>query len=103
MSQRPCDRFEPAVPSHKCVRCGWAKGKHRPRKQPTCATTGRFRYATESAARVALNRLMGKPNCAIEKVRQLSPRACPHCHGVHLQLEGEDNVATSRPGIEGQP
>jgi hypothetical protein len=101
--RQPCDHFEPGANLARCSKCGWAKGKHRARKQPKCATTGLFRYATPEAARVAVNRLLGKPNSPMDTVRQLAPRPCPHCHGVHLRLEGEDDVATSQPSWEARP
>lgn len=97
---RPCESFQAGVMPERCRRCGWSRTKHRARKRPICARTGLLRHATAAAARVAMNRLLGKPNGPMDTVRQLTPRPCPHCHGVHLRLEGDDDVATAKPGME---
>lgn len=95
--RRPCESFVPAAASRRCRVCNWRANKHRPVKRVVCEHTGKIRYATAPAAKVALHRLSGATNENEEIALRLMPYRCDSCHGWHIGhgINGADTFATT--------
>jgi hypothetical protein len=93
-----CGAFEPALIQHRCVHCGWAKSKHRSRREALCAATGKIRHRTRASAAKQLNRLVTRKKAG-RSPELLMTYVCTHCRDWHVgHSAGEvDDVATTHP------